>query len=353
MNDRESDVIVIGGGIIGLSVALELQRRGASVHVLERREPGREASWAGAGMLAAQDPDTPECLRELAIASAAMYPKWVADLEQRSGLHADLLREGTIYLSGSEKKGLGPALTDSDLARLETGLSTMGAFAYFTSEASIDPRALMAAAVAAAKKRGVLVSHEHPVTALEVSGNQATGVRVGNQILPANVIINCAGAWAGEVVDGEIHTHPVKGQMLSVVSVDSHASPLKHVVRGDDVYLVPRSDGRIMIGATVERVGFDKKVDSETILKMHRAAMELLPEIGEMRIHETWAGLRPGSPDKLPIVGKTGLKGYFAATGHYRNGILLAPVTARIMADVINGDTQVFDISRFSPSRFS
>jgi glycine oxidase len=352
MSDRASDVIIIGGGIIGVSVALELQRRGASVRVLERGEPGREASWAGAGMLAAQDPDTPECLRPLARASAEIYPDWVSELEQESRLSADFRCEGTIYLTQEKKEGLGPPLSDADVKSRE-GFLSKAPFAYFTTEASVDPRALMAVAVAAAKKGGIVISHEHHVTAIETSGNQAVGVRLGNQTVSANVIINCAGAWTGEVVGGEIETHPVKGQMFSVVPVNSREVPLKHVVRGDDVYLVPRSDGRILIGATVERVGFDKKVDAETILKMHRAAIELAPKIGEMRIHESWAGLRPGSPDKLPILGETGLKNYFAATGHYRNGILLAPVTARIMADVINGDTPQFSISRFTPSRFS
>ena len=352
MNNRASDVIVIGGGIIGLSVALELRRRGASVRVLERGEPGREASWAGAGMLAAQDPDTPEPLRQLALASAEMYPAWLADLEQESGLHADLRTEGTIYLTREPIGGFGPPLSGSDLTRLEGELAR-DSFAYYTTESSVDPRALMSVALEAAKRRGVVISHEHPVTAIESCDSQAKGVRAGNQALSANVVINCAGAWAAEIVGCHVPTHPVKGQMLSVVPMHSQAPILRHVLRADDVYLVPRTDGRILIGATVENAGFDKKVDSETILKMHHAAMGLVPRIGEMRIHETWAGLRPGSPDKLPILGETGLKNYFAATGHYRNGIMLAPLTARILGEVINGDKTSFDINRFSPARFA
>lgn len=352
MSNQGSDVIVIGGGIIGVSLALELRRRGASVRVLERGEPGHEASWAGAGMLAARDPDTPECLRQLALASAQMYPEWIAELEEETGLSADLRRDGTLYLSGL-KKELGAELGSERLSALEPDVSPTAPFVYFSDEGSVDPRALMAMAVTAAKKRGIVISHEHRVTGLDIQNDRASGVQMGNNFLAANVIVNCAGAWAGEIAGVTIPSHPVKGQMLSVVPTHHGGPPVKHVIRGDEVYLVPRSDGRILIGATVEDAGFDKRVEPETILRMYRAAVELVPKMGEMRIHESWAGLRPGSPDTLPILGATAVKGYFAATGHYRNGILLAPITAQVMADVINGDSLEFDMRPFDPQRFA
>jgi glycine oxidase len=199
VSNRLSDVIVIGGGIIGLSLALELRARGAAVRVLERGEPGREASWAGAGMLAAQDPDTPDSLRTLAVASAEIYPRWVAGLEESSGLSADLRSEGTIYLSKAEINGLGHALSPGELEKLEAGIGLQAQHAYFTNEGSVDPRALMIVAAAAAKQSGVIVSHEHPVSSIEVFDRCAKGARVGNQTIAADVIINCAGAWAEPV----------------------------------------------------------------------------------------------------------------------------------------------------------
>jgi len=133
----------------------------------------------------------------------------------------------------------------------------------------------------------------------------------------------------------------------------SHGPLLRHVVRTPEVYIIPRSDGRMLLGATVEEAGFDKRVDPDTVQHLHRAATAVAPEIGHMRIHDAWAGLRPGSPDGLPILGATSLKGYYAATGHYRDGILLAPITALLMSQVLTGQKPEFDLERFSPLRFA
>ena len=351
MSDRTSDVLVIGAGIIGLSLALELNRRGISVRVFDRSEPGREASHAGAGMLAAKDPDTPEALRPLLLASGEMYPAWVAAIEEASGIRVDLRKEGTIYLTSQNREGL-ESWSEEQLAEREPRSKWSGQV-FFTDEGSVDPRALMAATLASAKKSGIVVSHEHPVSGIDVIDGRVTGVRVGDKTENAGIVVNCAGAWAQKIVGAHTPSHPVKGQMLAVVDPHDRTPVLRHVVRGDEVYLVPRSDGRILIGATVEKVGFDKRVNPQVILGMQHAAAELVPRIAEMRIQESWAGLRPGSPDKLPLLGETSVKGYFAAAGHYRNGILLAPITARIMADLLTGATTGVDVSRFTPKRFS
>lgn len=353
MRNSSSDVIIIGGGIIGISLALELRARGANVRVLERGEPGHEASHAGAGILGPRDPETPECLRELAMASAEMYPEWIARLEAKTGLRADLRREGTIYLSANAKEGLDDAVRADKLSEMELLVRAGGGMhAYRTDEGSVDPRALVKILLAAAKDDGVVISHEHPVTAVEIGKESATGVLSGNNRIAADVIVNCAGAWAGEIAGVNVPSLPVKGQMLAVVDPHDKKQNLRHVVRGDDVYLVPRSDGRILIGATVERVGFDKGVEPETILRLQHEATKLVPRVAEMRIQESWAGLRPGTPDQFPILGGTQLKNYFVATGHYRNGILLAPITAKVMADFVHGDDPGFELSRFALSRF-
>jgi glycine oxidase len=357
------DAIIIGGGIIGVSLALELRHHGAQVLVIERGEPGREASHAGAGMLAALDPETPTALREMARVSAANYPEFIAELKAESGMKIDFRRNGTIYLAAAEIPGCeGTELLAAEVKSIEPALEWMGecwgesntSLAYLLAEDSVDPRELMAAALEAAKRRGVEISRGSPVTQLTIVGDHVTGVKTTKTEFASPVVVNCCGAWAGEVAPIAIPTLPVKGQLLSVVFPERARQKrlLEHVVRGESVYLVPRSDGRILIGATVEEAGFDKRVNTDVIQQLHQAAAMLLPAIGETRIHEAWAGLRPGSPDGLPIMGETPLEGYFAATGHYRNGILLAPATAMVMSRIIRGADPEIDVSAFSPTRF-
>jgi glycine oxidase len=165
------------------------------------------------------------------------------------------------------------------------------------------------------------------------------------------MVVNCAGAWAGQIGPHSFPTRPVKGQMLCVVLPEKEM--LRHVIRTPDVYLIPRSDGRMLIGATAEEAGFDKQVVPETILKLRQAAIALVPRLSEARILESWAGLRPGTPDKLPILGATETPGYFVATGHFRDGILLAPVTAKVMALLMVGQSAQLDLSDLSANRFS
>ncbi|MCU1310564.1 MAG: Glycine oxidase [Candidatus Angelobacter sp.] len=354
MRSKTWDAIIIGGGIIGVSLALELRHHGAQVLVVERGEPGREASHAGAGMLAALDPETPAALREMARVSAAKYPEFIAELKAESGMRIDFRRNGTIYLASAEIPCEGTELSAAEVKSLEPGLECSGYVAYLLAEDSVDPRELMAAALEAAKRRGVEIARGSPVTQLTIEADRVTGVRTTKTGFASPVVVNCCGAWAGEVAPITIPTRPVKGQLLSVVFPQrpQHGRSLEHVVRGESVYLVPRSDGRILIGATVEEAGFDKRVDTDVIQQLQQAAAILVPEIGEARIHDAWAGLRPGSPDGLPIMGKTSVGEYFAAAGHYRNGILLAPATAMVMSRIIRGADPEIDVSAFSPSRF-
>ena len=353
------DVVIIGAGIIGLSLAIALRKRGATVLVVERGEPGREASHAAAGMLANCGSETPGPLRELAAASAAMYPEFVQELQDESGSsHIDLRDQGTILFVSPENQ---KDLYDENLAvekmsaervrELEPGLVEVRYPAVYLKERSVDPRALVAAALKAAKHRGVDVASGSAVTEVLQSHGRVEGVRTERTSYPGNTVVNCAGAWAGQVLPHRFPTRPVKGQMLSVVS--ARHGTLQHVVRSPDVYLVPRSDGRILIGATIEEAGYDKRTAPETIQRLHQAAVQLLPALGQARILEDWAGLRPGTPDDLPILGATSIAGYFAATGHYRDGILLAPVTALVMAQVIGGSKPDHDLAAFSPERFA
>jgi glycine oxidase len=352
VNSSPWDVIISGAGIIGVSLALELHGRGAQVLVLDSGNPGREASSAAAGMLAAADPMTPPALRPLAMASAELFPTYVQKLEAAVGMHVDFRRLGAIELSPEtaaphEYK----SLSASDLQRLEPSLKNHARSllseelsAFFVQEDSVDPHLLMQAALAAAEKMGVEIRGNAAVTDIRPCNG---GIEVLSEVeghLMAKSFVNCQGAWSGTPV------RPRKGQMLYL---QPQTSVLQHVLRTPEVYIVPRSNGKILIGATVEDVGFDKSVEREAIDMLLTLAKHYLPELAAAPITQSWAGLRPGTPDDLPIIGPTGIQNAFIASGHFRNGILLAPITAKIMADLIEGRTSSLDISSFSPARFS
>ncbi len=346
------DVIIIGGGIIGLSLAIALRKRGVKVLLVERGEPGREASHAAAGMLVACAAETPAALQALATASARMYPEFVHELQDESGMHVDLRDQGTLVFPPPEhvhnQTGCNTADLAAPLAELEPGLADPTRPAIYLKERSVDPRALVAASLKAAKHRGVDISSGTTVTDVLLSEGRVSGISTDRTHYAAPLVVNCAGAWAGQIAPYRFPTRPVKGQMLAVIG---HGL-LQHVIRAPEVYLVPRSDGRILIGATAEEAGYDKRTDADTIQRLHRAAIEMIPALAKGRVLEAWAGLRPGTPDDLPILGVTGTPGYFVATGHFRDGILLAPVTAQVMAQLITGAKPEHDISAFSPARF-
>ena len=349
------DVIIVGGGIIGLSLSIALRKRGARVLVVERGEPGRESSYAAAGMLVDCAAETPEALQPLAIASARMYPEFVHELQDESGIDVDLRDDGTILLPPPEHVYERPGFVTSSflpapLSELEPGLADSQQTAIHLKERSVDPRALASAAIKAARHREVDVASGTEVSGVLLSSNRVTGVKTEKTSYAAPVVVNCAGAWAGQWGPMKIPTRPVKGQMLSVVGV---ARGPRHVIRAPEVYLVPRSDGRILIGATVEEAGFDKRTDATTIQRLHDLGIQLFPALKEGRMLEAWAGLRPGSPDNLPILGATEIDGYFVATGHFRDGILLSPITALVMSQLITRQQLDHDISAFSPARFA
>lgn len=344
-----SDVVIAGAGIIGLSVAIELRRAGATVIVLDRGEPGREASTAAAGMLVTGDPDLGTPMRELTQASAALYPSFVQDLELRSGFQTDLEARGALYVAGESECLDSPPLSPSELAQQEPGLAQHPRV-HFLSEQSVDPALLTRAAIEAAKRFGVTVHHEAQVDSVTLTREHLIEVRTARIPYQTATFVNCAGAWSNQISGAAAPTRPRKGQMLSVIPRDYK---LRHVIRSHEVYLVPRKDGRVVIGATVEDCGFDKTIDSARIQDLHQKAANLVPSIGEAKILDAWTGLRPGSPDDLPIMGPGLLPGTYVATGHFRNGILLAPITAALIADLIQGKNPGLDLRPFSLSRFA
>jgi glycine oxidase len=337
------DAIIVGAGIIGVSLALELRERGATVLVLDRAEPGSESSSAAAGMLAAADPETPDALRVLAKESARMFPAFVRKLETAGKMQADFRRIGAIALlpeasAPSEYRSVSAA----DLHRLEPSVHSSRQSAFFVQEDSVDPFLLMRAALASAQNLGIEIRGNSAVKEMRARDGMIEVLTEADTFTAASVV-DCRGAWSGAPV------RPRKGQMLYV---HPQASVLEHVLRAPDVYMVPRSSGKVLIGATVEDVGFDKTVNPSTIHQLLSAADKYLPGLASAPIIQSWAGLRPGTPDDLPILGPTKAAGVFVATGHFRNGILLAPITAQILADLINGRSSPLDVQAFAPSRF-
>jgi glycine/D-amino acid oxidase-like deaminating enzyme len=375
------DTILIGGGIIGLSLAISLHKRGLRVLIVERGEPGREASYAAAGMLVGSGTEIPAPLRDLARESARLYPEFVHELEDESGIRVDLREHGTILISSDghfpegaklisleQLQSLEPTVAGCGLGRSRLreageagffGSSRRGpggpllydqrqVAAAYVSERSVDPRGLVSAAIKAARHREVDISSGTEVKAVLVEGGRVSGVQTDKTSYSAATVVNCAGAWAGCVGPQRFPVHPVKGHMLALIG----GAALRHVVRAEAVYLVPRSDGRVVVGSTLENVGYNKQTDVNTIQQLFHAAVELVPGLTGSKVHEAWTGLRPGTPDELPILGETSTAGYFVASGHYRDGILLAPVTARLMTDVILDKPQAFELQSLSALRF-
>jgi glycine oxidase len=348
---RTWDAIIVGAGIIGLSLARELRKHNLRVLIVEREEPGREASHAAAGMLVDHPAETPEPLHALAAASAEMYPEFVHELQDESGINPDLRDFGTIFFPPDPKSENQTCPQSSclpaPLAELEPSLADGAGAAVYLTERSVDPRLLTSAALKAARHREINISSGSSVVDTLLAGGRISGVRTKKTTYIAPIVVNCAGAWAGQISGPRIPTRPVKGQMLSLVG----GPALRHVIRGER-YLVPRSDGRILIGASVEEAGYDKRTDVDILRQMYQAAIAMVPALAQGRILESWAGLRPGTPDGLPILGATRIQGYFVATGHFRDGILLAPVTATVMTQLITGTRPDHDLAAFGLDRF-
>jgi glycine oxidase len=362
-------IVVIGAGLIGLAVAHELAKRGSDVRVLEAAEPAGAASWAGAGMLAPDTEETPSAaMRAICAYGLALYPSFVEGLHEESGLDARLRRDGILKLAFTpQTAALGQArvialnregvaahwLSRSETIAMEPAVSgsILGA-AFVEREGHVDNRRLGRALRVACERRAVRIDGGRGAIAIETDARRVRGVRTGDGFLQTSLVINAAGAWASEVPGvpefARVAVHPVKGQMLAL------AMPRGLVQRAvwyPDGYAVPREDGRLLIGATVEATGFDVRVTASGIKQLLDGALNALPALRDLALTETWAGLRPGTVDGLPYIGLGALDGYAVATGHYRNGILLAPATARLLADLIERCAPAVDPLAFSPLR--
>jgi glycine oxidase len=363
------DVAIAGGGLIGASIALELAQAGLQVGLFDRQKPGEEASWAAAGILSPA-PENPGALPmvPLARASMSLYPDFVADVEEISGQNVGYHAKGTVeaLFSGDARAklntiiavhhGLGlkaEALSTEDARRLEPALSEeMEAAVLRPEEAAVDNRALTAATLVAAERAGAKIFAGSQVQAISRDGERCAGVIVDQGRIAARWTVIAAGCFSAQIegVQQYAPVRPAKGQMIAlrISKVD-----IERVLWSEKVYLVPRGNGRVLAGATVEYVGFEKNVNAGAIQKILTGAVELAPCIAEAKIEETWAGLRPDAPDHLPIIGPTDLDGLLIATGHFRSGILLAPITARLIHEWITRQSVSVDWGRCSPMRFA
>lgn len=350
---ESSDVVIAGAGIIGLSLALEMLSRGFSVTVVERGRAMRGASWAAGGMLAAHDPENPPALLPLSLHSLQLYPGYLKKIELLSRRKVPLrtdrtLQQGHSLFDGSATRSHTPAFLHE--AQLDIpGLVSLPRNFFWLLEQSLDPRDLCAALPLACAAAGARLIEETEVLHVE-SSSAGVAVRVQRGRLHAKTFVNCSGAWAGESSLGALPVEPIKGQMVTVALP---VERMRCVLRTPDFYAIPRGDGRVTVGATVERAGFDTNVEEPRISALIETAARLLPELAAAPRIESWAGLRPGTPDGLPILGAAAEKHCWHATGHYRNGVLLAPATARVMAQLITGEQPDVPVDNFSPDRLS
>jgi glycine oxidase len=370
------DVAIVGGGLIGASVAFELAAENLRVVVIDRQKPGQEASWAAAGMLS-PGPHSPEdeALTPLAKESLRLYPEFVAEVEKASGRCVSFLRDGALEIfsgphaesdrdkmvASHQRWGLAAEAVSLEAARkLEKAIGPGArAAAWLPDEATVEPRLLMDAVLAGDEHRGVEVLADCAVTSLisdrSHESTRCTGVFAGGKKIEAKFVVLAAGCFTGAIacdaaaVQFSASLRPVRGQMIAF---RPKGLRLSRVLRCERGYLVPRRDGRIVAGSTSEEAGFERRVTREGLQTIVSAAVELVPELADAEIVETWSGLRPGTPDNLPILGPTSIEGLLAATGHFRNGILLAPVTAKLIKDWIVSGRVKLDAASFSPMRF-
>lgn len=368
-----ADVVIIGGGVIGLSIARELARRDVpKVTVIERGEFGKEASWAAGGILAPQvEADRPDDFFKLACASRDLYPAFARALQNETKVDVELDQTGTLYVGFTEdeehemrrrfdwqtREGFRVEwLTGDEARRLEPNISPSVRRALrFPDDWQVENRILTKALLASNQRRGVRLIENREAKSIRIEDGRVTGIEgVTTSVNPATVVI-AAGAWTSNIGTSATNSlavpiDPVRGQMLCFQT----EPPLsRHVIYSSRGYLVPRRNGRLLAGSTSEHVGFEKRVTNAGTASIKSMAFEIAPGLKSAAIVDSWAGFRPHAPDDRPVLGPASdIEGLFYATGHYRNGILLAPITANVIADALLNRRNSPFLEIFSPDRF-
>ena len=370
---KSFDVAIIGAGVIGASAAFELASEKLRVVILDRQQPGLEASWAAAGMLSPA-PDSPRDLPlvPLGIESLKLYPDFVAAVEETSGRPTSYAESGALEVFYSpygeaerdrrvtECNSLGVAAEPMSIAAARNWEPSIGpaahAAAWLPDEGTVEPRLLMDAVITAAQARGVEFRADCEVTGLVIDGARCRGLKTASDSISAAHVVVAAGSFSSRIgrendlFSRYAPTRPVRGQMIALRPDEMF---LKRVLRSGRGYLVPRRDGRIVAGSTSEEAGYEKRVTPAGIRRILDNALDTCPVLAGAEVLETWSGLRPGTPDDLPILGPTDIDGLLIATGHYRNGILLSAVTAKLIREWVTAGRTSFDTRAFSPMRFA
>ena len=360
------DVLVVGGGVMGCACAHRLAAAGLQVTLLERALPGAESSAAAAGILGAQsEVSAAGPFFELCLASRQLFPDYVRELESISGIAIGYERSGVleVALDPTEgrmavgrlqwmlDRGLRVEILDrAEALQLEPALvPTLVGANYYPDDHQVDPERLACALATAASRLGCQFLNGVQVLGLKMAGERVVGLETDRGPLSAGAVLIAGGAWSTRLQGlPALRTtlKPVAGQ---IVQLESKPAFFRHVVYGFKGYIVPRSDGRILLGSTLEDRGFDKAVTCEGLHQITGMAMAMVPNLKLARLSQTWSGLRPASGDNLPLLGAASPPGLFFATGHYRNGILLTPITAEIICALMLGHATELDIGPFAP----
>jgi len=369
---QQSDIVVIGAGIIGLSIARQLCLSGCSVAVLEQSQAGREASWAAAGMLAPHSEfDEANPYFELCRAGLDCYPNFIETLQEETGVSIAYNRTGVLFPALTDRgqsqledrykrhyiRGLPVrALSAREARRLEPNLSNNVQMALsYPADHQVENRDLLLALTKSVQIHGGVIHEGVTVQNISLDGNQVCGVRTTKGEWKTSTVVNAMGCRAryleGVIPQYRIPIHPVRGQILSLGT--GTRLPFRHTIYTDDIYLVPRKSGRLIIGATVEKVGFRNEVTVAGIMYLLNGALKLAPGLKTCNLQATWSGLRPATNDGWPVLGATETPGLYISSGHGRNGILLAPITAKLMTEVILYDRVHSIMESFLPTRFS
>ena len=368
------DCLIIGGGVIGLSLAYDLAQHGLRVRVVDRQQPGREASWAGAGILPATGPDEAHHpLDQLRVLSHQLHPEWAAALLELTGIDNGYRKCGGVYLARShgEAAALGglvglmreerieiERLTPTALADLEPGLrplvesDDLTAAYRLPGESQLRNPDHLRALIAAIRASGVELDTETPIDDFEIVDGRIISARSQNERLSAGMFCFTSGAWTRQLLAPLAVSSgilPVKGQM---VMFRCATRPIQHILNEGPRYVVPREDGRVLVGSTEEEVGFDKQTTSAALDELANFGRQLVHSLSNATIEKTWAGLRPGSFDGLPYLGQIpALTNAFVAAGHFRGGLFLSPGTAVVMGRLLRGEATGIDLSPFHVGR--
>ena len=373
---KRMKVVVIGGGIIGCLTACFLKQRGADVVVLERRQTGQEASWAGAGILCPIHPWLyPDSFSHLVDASLALYPELQARLFSETGVDVQWLKSGLLIPCFDDDAINHSAAAKAWSERMGWDMQSLDAEQSLAQEPCLNPHGLqggllwpdvaqvrnprlLQATRAWMLELGVeIIEQCEVIELLEQDGGQNDGNMCGvksrdGRVFEADAVLLASGSWSGELASSmgfELPIKPVKGQM---VLIKGKVGQVRHIVKHDDAYFVPRADGRILIGASMEFVGFERGNTDDVVGQLLASMQRIAPSLAHCEIEQQWMGFRPGSPDGLPFMGKVpDKKGLFVAAGHYRNGVVLAPITAELMSRSIVGEAVDMDMSDFAVGR--